>query len=278
MTVRAELQRRLAQEFERRGWEYNLSVGPTLVDQILQGETDPVALARTVSADFRRREGIDVAGLVDAIADALRGTDLSPRPSPRAMRLLMVAASPENEIRLRLDAEHREVRSHIRASTDRQQVTLELASAARPTDLLDELNRTRPTILHLAGHGGATGIALENARGMAVDVSTDQLLRLISIADTSLRLVVLNTCDSAHQAQPISEIVDAAIGMTKSIGDEAACVFSAQLYSSLAERVSLDRAFEQARLQIALAGSSEDTTPALYLKAGVEAREMIFTN
>jgi hypothetical protein len=113
---------------------------------------------------------------------------------------------------------------------------------------------------------------------MAADVSTEQLKRLISTADDSLRLVVLNTCESAHQAQPIVESVDAAIGMTRSIGDDAAREFSAQLYSSLAEGVPLDRAFEQARLQISLAGHSGDTTPALFVRAGVDPKNLIFTN
>src|SRR5205823_12851914 len=113
-------------------------------------------------------------------------------------------------------------------STARDQISVEFAGAARPTDLIDELNRTRPTILHLAGHGGVTGIALEDDRGMATDVSTDQLTRLIGTAEDSLRLVVMNTCESAHQAQPMSAKVDAAIGMTRSIGDDAARTFAAQ--------------------------------------------------
>jgi hypothetical protein len=70
--------------------------------------------------------------------------------------------------------------------------------------------------------------------------------------------------------------VDAAIGMTRSIGDTAAREFSAQLYSSLAEGVALGRAFEQARLQVAFAGSSEDQTPELFLRSGVRADSVTF--
>jgi CHAT domain-containing protein len=141
---------------------------------------------------------------------------------------------------------------------------------------VDQLNRARPSILHLAGHGGPLGFVLEDDHGKAVDVTTDQLLRLISSADESLRLVVLNGCESAHQAGPIVQHVDAAIGMTRAIGDEAARVFAAQLYSSLGEGVALSLAFEQARLQISLAGIPEDQTPKLLVKSGRSADDMVF--
>src|SRR5207249_3775626 len=105
-----------------------------------------------------------------------------------------------------------------------------------------ELNRFQPTILHLAGHGGPMGVALEDERGMASDVTTDQLVRLVESANDSLRLAVLNTCESASQAKPIVSVVDSAIGMTRTIGDDAARTFASQLYSSLAEGIDLDRA------------------------------------
>jgi hypothetical protein len=194
------------------------------------------------------------------------------------MRVLFVAAGPADEPRLRLDAEHREVKSRIRSASARSDVVIETAFAARPTDLIDELNRFRPTVLHLAGHGGPTGIALEDEAGKASDVTTDQFVRLVAFADPVLRLVVLNTCESANQAAPIVDHIDAAIGMTRTVGDDAARAFAAQLYSSLAEGVPLERAFEQARLQISLAGFHEDKTPALFVRRGTRASDLTFTS
>lgn len=275
---RAELQRRLATEFARRGWEYDLSVGPAVVDEALRrGEVEAPALAAVVPTDYRKRLGATTEDMSDAISRAFSGVILGAESVTASTRLLFVAAGPADEIRLRLEAEHRDIRNRIRSSAGRDQITLEFAGAARPTDLIDELNRVRPTILHLAGHGGVTGIALEDDLGMAVDVSTDQLKRLIETAHDSLRLVVLNTCESVHQAQPIATAVDAAIGMTRAIGDAAARTFAAQLYSSLANGVPLGRAFEQARLQISLSGLREDTTPALFMRSGVDPANVVFT-
>jgi hypothetical protein len=216
-----------------------------------------------------------------AIATAISGmkneVGAIPSQSPATrMKLLFVAAGPRDETRLRLDAEHRDIKARLRASTARDQTVIETALAARPTDLVDELNRFQPTILHLSGHGGPTGIALEGASGNATELTTEQLLSLIRVSNPGLRLVVLNTCESARQAQPITTHVDAAIGMTRAIGDDAARTFSSQLYSSLAEGVPLERAFEQAKLQISLAGFDEEETPSLFVGDNVVPTELVF--
>lgn len=59
MAGRAELQRRLATEFERQGWPYEPDIGPALLDYIGQtGPADGATLAQRVSADFLERHRI----------------------------------------------------------------------------------------------------------------------------------------------------------------------------------------------------------------------------
>jgi hypothetical protein len=243
-----------------------------------QGALDATTLARHLPADYRRRLRATRDDVADAISRAFSGVELGQADTGMGMRLLFVAAGPMDEDRLRLDAEHRDIRRRIQSATWRDQITVEIVGAARATDLIDELNRTRPTILHLAGHGGQTGIALEDDHGMAVDVSTDQLQRLVRAAPTSLRMVVMNTCKSASQAHPMVKVVEASIGMTRSIGDDAARTFSAQLYSSLAEGVPLGNAFEQARLQVSLAGLPGDDIPSLFIRPGLKANGIVFAS
>ncbi len=276
------IQRLLAAEFEQRGWEYDLLVGRALAEEISRkGDLDSMRLARLVPSSFLARARASRDDVRDAITATLARLDAAAASAPHSdhavgMRILFVSAGPADETRLRLDAEHRDIRGRIRSTTRRDQVVLETVLAARPTDLIDELNRHRPTILHLAGHGGPTGIALEDEAGNAADVSTDQLVRLVASSHPDLRLVVLNTCESSNQAAPAVAQIDAAIGMTREIGDDAARLFSAQLYSSLAEGVPLDRAFEQAKLQMNLAGLDEDKTPALFVRPGVSASDLVF--
>jgi hypothetical protein len=89
-------------------------------------------------------------------------------------------------------------------------------------------------------------------------------------------MVVMNTCDSAFQARSLVKVVDASIGMTRSVGDEAARTFAAQLYASLAEGIPLARAFEQARLQVSFAGLAGDDIPALFIRRGLDSNDLAF--
>jgi hypothetical protein len=251
-----------------------------IVDQVEEsGRVDADKLARLAPVAFLRRSGVSREDLRSAIDRAIGGT--VPEPTPAAsvdpqMRILFVAAGPLDEVQLRLAAEHRDVTARIRSSTRRDQVVVDELMAARKSDLLDALNRHRPTILHIAGHGGPTGVVLEDAAGKSSYLTGAQLAAVVEVADT-LKLVVLNSCESSAPASALLTHVDAAIGMTRSIGDEAALSFAAQFYASLAEGVPVTRAFAQAKVAIDLAGLPDDQTPALYVRPGVDGSSMTFT-
>lgn len=273
----ARIQRSLATEFARRGWTYDLAVGSAIGEELARaGIIDPAALARLVPAGTLARGRTTRREVAEAIESALRGVPVGVGGRGFGMKILFVAAGPLDEDRLRLDAEYRDVRSRLRASSARDQIVMEAAFAARATDLIDEINRLRPTILHFAGHGSDSAIVLEKADGSADLVPSSLLGRLVVVADPALRLVVLNSCDSADQARPFVDHIDAAIGMSRAIGDDAARTLAAQLYSSLAEGVPLGRAFMQAALQVALAGQGEDATPRLFTRRGSLASDLVF--
>lgn len=67
---------------------------------------------------------------------------------------------------------------------------------------------------------------------------------------------------------------EASIGMSNSIGDEAAIVFASQLYSSIGFGLSLEKAFQQAIVALKLYDIPEDETPKLFVSDGIEANEI----
>ena len=97
---------------------------------------------------------------------------------------------------------------------------------------------------------------------------------MATVSDT-IRLVVFNAYFSESQAKNVVEYIDSAIGMSDSIGDEAAYVFAAQLYSSIGFGKSLQNAFNQAITELMLEGIPEETTPKLYSKKNVTPNEII---
>jgi hypothetical protein len=74
---RTELQSRLASEFSRRGWEWDLVEGKNVIEAFASdGVRDPSQLAKRVSATYRQRvdaSNADIAEAVEAAFSGVRG-------------------------------------------------------------------------------------------------------------------------------------------------------------------------------------------------------------
>ena len=163
--------------------------------------------------------------------------------------ILFLAAHPSGTDRLALDREARAIRVELERSGYRDCFELETRWAAEPLDLLRELRRLRPTVVHFSGHGGRSGehehrpvpsphrdgaagepglhgelqhgLLFHGAGGGAQVVSTDALERTLAAAGTSVKLVVLSACYSEAHAAALLAHVDCLVGMRGSIHDAA---------------------------------------------------------
>ena len=195
---------------------------------------------------------------------------------PNHITVLFLAANPTNTPQLRLDEEARAIQNKIRLSDYRESVRFESRWATRSSDILQAINETNPTIVHFSGHGTENGeLVLLNPEGNEILVKKEAITLTMATASDTIRLVVFNACFSESQAENVVEYIDSAIGMSDSIGDEAACVFAAQLYSSIGFGKSLQNAFNQAITELMLEGIPEETTPKLYSKKNVTPNEII---
>ena len=146
-------------------------------------------------------------------------------------------------------------------------------------DILQAINETNPTIVHFSGHGADNGeLVLENVDGSTKLVSKEAVTAAISTASDTIKLVLFNACFSESQAKNIVQNIKSAIGMSIEIGDEAACVFAANFYSSIGFGHSLQKAFNQAIAALLLEGIPEESTPQLFVQDGLSADELYFVN
>jgi len=88
--------------------------------------------------------------------------------------------------------------------------------------------------------------------------------------------VVMNACWSATHATQIIKHVDCAIGMARSVSDDTAIGFAAGFYRSLGEGKSVGKAFDLGKVQIMLDGGSEQSTPRLKARSGVDPASVTF--
>jgi len=214
--------------------------------------------------------------------------------------ILFMAANPSGSAPLALDREARAIQDELDRSRHRDRFELVTRWAAEPIDLLRELRRLRPTVMHFSGHGarhapgppcqgrwkrgtwrdisGATdmpggalqpGLVLQDPEGRARVVSTAALHHTLRAAGSSVQLVVLNACYSDVVADVLSAHVPFIVGMRGSIQDDAARSFAIGFYGGLGDGASLASAFEQGCAAISVDGLHDADRPQLRARAGV---------
>lgn len=197
-------------------------------------------------------------------------------PKPEALRVLYLTASPDDEDRLRVDHEVREVQRMLRGQKYRDLVQLEHRPAATGTDMIDGLNDLRPHIVHVSGHGSALALVLENDDGPGGSLLPFPLLaRILDGTDSPPTLVVLNACESLEGADELLRVVPAVIGMSESVTDTGAIVFAGRFYAAIASAQSVQSALGQARAGLELAQLDENDLVEARHRGDVDLRDLV---
>ncbi len=188
------------------------------------------------------------------VGGAAAGRDPArPGPAARKHTILFLAANPTGTDRFALDREARAIQVELERSGFRDRFELVTRWAAEPLDLLRELRRLRPTVIHFSGHGrggahgehrpgeappevrpGAHGphgphgdapghgLYFQGPDGRPQLVSTSALEETFGAAGASVKLVVLSACYSEVQAEALLSHVDCVVGVGGAVRDDAA--------------------------------------------------------
>jgi len=196
--------------------------------------------------------------------------------SSNPIKILFLAANPQDSVRLRLDEEIRGIKQALLQAEFRDKFAIEQEWAVRVTDLQGHLLRHQPDIIHFSGHGSAASeIILEDKTGESQTVPTRALEQLFAVLKDNIRCVVLNACYSERQAQAIAKHIDCVIGMSKAIGDEAAINFAVSFYQALGYGKNVKTAFDLGCVQIDMQSLNEQDTPKL-LATKCDPKEIVF--
>lgn len=223
--------------------------------------------------------------------------------------ILFLAANPSDTDRLALDREAHAIQVELERSGHRERFEFVTRWAAQPLDLLRELRKLKPTVVHFSGHGrseatsglrrdGFTrrdvvdvvgeagrereqppqGLFFQAADGQSQFVSAAALQETFGAAGSSVKVVVLNTCYSDLQASVLAAHVDYVVGSSGAIRDDAARSFAIGFYGALGERESIASAFKQGRAAISLEGLRESDRPHLFHRRGLDPEICILTD
>jgi hypothetical protein len=187
-------------------------------------------------------------------------------------KILFVAANPLGDRPLRVDAELAAVQRELRQAAFRDDFRFAACLAVTIDDLMRQLTELDPAILHISGHGaGAAGLVFEDELGRPCLVTAHALARMIATTTTRVRVIVLNACDSAVQAEALRGTADCVIGMHGAIADVAARVFTTRFYGALAGRRSVGNAFAQAVSALAAYQLPDEHLPHCFTRPGIDA-------
>lgn len=181
----------------------------------------------------------------------------------RVRKILFLAASPTETDRLRLDREAREIEERLRSGTHRDHFEFVSRWATRPRDLFNSLNEITPTFVHFCGHGNCQGILLEDDQGYSKPVSASDLSEVFATFRDVVRVVVLNACYSAGQADSLVKQIDFLVGNEGRIDDDDAISFASQFYSALAYGRTVEDAFNQASSYLSIQSTGKAPPPVL---------------
>lgn len=194
------------------------------------------------------------------------------------IKILFLGASPVNGAHLRLDQEARDIEIKLERANYRDRFDLITQWAVRFDDLQHALLKHQPHIVHFSGHGSNDqGIILEDDFGNSQPVGAQTLAALFSSLKDNIRIILLNACFAASQAEAIKKVIDFTVGMHGTIGDEAAIVFASSFYRALAFGRSVQEAFDLAKISLMVPAIGEDQTPKLFVRTGADANKELFS-
>jgi len=200
----------------------------------------------------------------------------SAEPPATNVRILILAANPLSTSAHRLEVESRSILEKIWSSELSASFEVMQHHAVRVSDLQSHLLRRRPHIVHFSGHGNEAGeILLEDGAGGPKALPPAGLQRLFKILQDDIRCVVLISGFSGTQASGIAESIDCVVGMSNTIGDEAAVAFAASFYQALGYGRSVKKAFDLGCNEILLEGHcGEQDIPSLICRLGVDPEKI----
>ncbi|MFH7029679.1 MAG: FxSxx-COOH system tetratricopeptide repeat protein [Heteroscytonema crispum UTEX LB 1556] len=186
-------------------------------------------------------------------------------------KILVLAASPVDQARLRLDVEVREIEQRLLRCKYHDQINLKSRSAVRIGDLRQALLDVKPQIVHFCGHGADEGLIFEDEQGKSKQVNIEALANLFELFAGQVECIVLNACYSEPQAKALVQHVGYVIGMSKAIGDKAAINFSMGFYDALGGGYSVEDAYKFGCNAIQLEGIPEHLTPVIKINTALKA-------
>jgi len=208
---------------------------------------------------------------------------IKPLRTKAPIRILVMISSPSDLPQLDVEHEWKLLKKAFDRFEKHNIIEIRLLEKATSEELMRTLQRGTYHIFHYIGHSQFDErqeigvLAFEDEYGKSSFMRSDHLATILN-DHQSIRLVVLNSCESARGSRTdpfagvatslIQKGIPAVIAMQFDITDKAAIVFAKWFYLSLAQGFPVDAAVAEARKAIFMIPNDvEWGTPVLYMRS-----------
>ncbi len=165
--------------------------------------------------------------------------------------ILVLAANPRGTARFELEQEAATIERQLQQGRYGKNYIVQIEQGSKIEDLAGYLSKYRPAIIHVVGHGSATGeILLENDRQELEPVTAATLIELFTSVEQQVECVLLNSCFSVKMADALIEYIPCTIGIDEEIDDLTTATFTSEFYRGLGTGKGYYKAFELGRAQV----------------------------
>jgi RNA polymerase sigma factor (sigma-70 family) len=189
--------------------------------------------------------------------------------------ILFLAATPVDTAEVMVTREIQAIRRALSEAELDRCLELSFEFEVRANRLPGLLLRRRPAVVHFSGHGhGERGLVFHGPDGGHSVAGPEQLAEIFRLHDSRVKCVVLNACYSEPQARELINHVDVVVGMRAEIRDIEALSFSEGFYEMLGHGCDIQRAFETAKVCLALDHPEDAGDPVLLAAPGVDPKQV----
>ncbi|HUS11947.1 MAG TPA: toll/interleukin-1 receptor domain-containing protein [Pyrinomonadaceae bacterium] len=142
--------------------------------------------------------------------------------------------------------------------------------------LPDILNKHLPTIVHFSGNQNGGRVLIRADDGGVTTVPANALAGLLKSLDGTVKLAIIDTCESLQCASQIISSVDLAMGVKGRPYEHNATAFYNAFYKALAAGRSVESARNQAAAALRFKRVPNSEIPLLCARKGVDPKSVIF--
>mgnify|MGYP003433430932 FL=1 len=168
------------------------------------------------------------------------------------LKILMFASDPIEGRKLNIAGEIKSIESAINDSPCRESLQLKVVWNTAPEDILYEICKYHPRIVHYSGRGTSRGLILHSSINKSRLLDHNMFLTILSMVKNEVEMLFMNSCFSSVRSKTIVNEIEQLICLKGYADDKAAVLFPGLFYRYLFCGYSAGKSLELAKTELLL--------------------------